>query len=114
MQVDDRVALPRLPLTSSDGFGNEDGGFLNKVENGGGLFPSHDGGPLPSNGDADANHRNIDAPKSVFGLTRSLPSSFRLMTRLGNILAVSSSAVFLLVVFPLLCRSALRVRPILT
>jgi len=53
-----------------------------------------------------------NATASVFGLpsylTRSLPSTSLLMKRLGRILAISSTAIFLLVVFPLLCRSAIR------
>lgn len=42
-----------------------------------------------------------------FSLARSLPSTSLLMKKLGHILAVSSSAIFLLVVFPLLLNSAI-------
>jgi hypothetical protein len=61
-------------------------------------------------------HRRDDddddgAPATIatsFGPSRSLPStSLLLMRRLGRALAVSSTAIFLLVVFPLLLRSAI-------
>ena len=42
-----------------------------------------------------------------FSLARSLPSTSLLMKKLGHILAVSSSAIFLLIVFPLLLNSAI-------
>jgi hypothetical protein len=42
-----------------------------------------------------------------FSLRHSLPSTSLLMKKLGHILAVSSSAIFLLVVFPLLLNSAI-------
>lgn len=42
-----------------------------------------------------------------FSLVRSLPSTSLLMKKLGHVLAVSSSAIFLLFVFPLLLHSAI-------
>lgn len=50
----------------------------------------------------------LDAKSSKpFNLVRSLPTTSLLMKKLGHVLAVSSSAIFLLFVFPLLLHSAI-------
>ncbi|KAL3763554.1 hypothetical protein ACHAW5_008097 [Stephanodiscus triporus] len=56
--------------------------------------------------DGSGGHRD-DIPVATFSLSRSLPSTSLLMKRLGRVLALSSTAIFLLVVFPLLLRSAI-------
>jgi len=122
------VALLRLPPPSSDGFDDEDYGFSSNEEkkdgsssadygngnrnNSGPLYPQ-DNGPLNSslpnnNNNNDRKASSASTTNNVFSLTRStLPSTSLLMKRLGHILAVSSSAIFLLLVFPLLCHSAI-------
>ena len=53
-------------------------------------------------------HINLSRSSPLHHLKQSLPSTIRLMKKLAHIMAVSSSAIFLLVVFPLLFNSAVR------
>mmetsp|Transcript_3651 Transcript_3651/g.7987 ORF Transcript_3651/g.7987 Transcript_3651/m.7987 type:complete len:628 (-) Transcript_3651:83-1966(-) len=120
---DDRMALLRMPPPLSNGFdddddegnngygygfanaeekkdGSSDGRFANAIHN----SPLH----APNGSPSHINNNNVaTASSSVFRLTRSLPSTSLLMKRLGHIFAISSTAIFLLVVFPLFCRLAI-------
>ena len=53
-------------------------------------------------------HTHLSRTSPLHHLKKSLPSTIRLMKKLSHIMAVSSSAIFLLVVFPLLFNSAVR------
>ncbi|KAL7548431.1 hypothetical protein ACHAWF_011721 [Thalassiosira exigua] len=113
----------------------EDYGFSDeeKKDGGGGLLPADDDGdyfsPLhPPASDGAAAPRGEgsrggsgvrpdggggDKPSSSvllghFGLRHSVPSTLLLMKRLGKVLLATSSATFLLVVFPLFVRQAVR------
>lgn len=110
------MALLRMPPPSSS-FDVEDYGFSsNEEKKDGGLSAENDfagdGGssPLHSPGGLIPNNDNSSGMQSsasaVFGVTRSLPSTSVFMKRIGHILAVSSSAIFLLLVFPLLVNNA--------
>jgi len=68
--------------------------------------------PPLSNGFASEQH-NIISPNGLssmlnpFNLRRSLPTTSLLMKRIGKTIAISSTAIFLLIVFPLLFNSAI-------
>jgi len=53
-------------------------------------------------------HTSLSRANPLHHLKKSLPSTIRLMKKLSHIMTVSSSAIFLLVVFPLLFNSAVR------
>ncbi|KAL7537082.1 hypothetical protein ACHAXR_008069 [Thalassiosira sp. AJA248-18] len=123
LEEDDRMALLRMPPPSSSsdyGF-DEDYGFSNEekkdaasgsTSNGLGHDHASNSSPLHSPGggpldDLFSKKTSTVTTAAVFSLTRSLPTTSLLMKRLGHILAVSSSAIFLLMVFPLLCNSAI-------
>jgi len=120
---DDRVALLRMPPPSNIdnvdcdyGFSSpdeekKDGGSSNGTT---GILPTIEEN---NNGHYDRNNNNPSSfgqPHSQypqitqqFSLRRSLPSTSILMKRLGNILKISSSAIFLFIVFPILLHSAI-------
>ena len=68
----------------------------------------------PLSGFASEQHLNINrSPNGLssilnpFNLRRSLPTTSLLMKRIGKTIAISSTAIFLLIVFPLLFNSAI-------
>ena len=72
--------------------------------------------PPQSNGFASEQPNNINNSRSSnglssilnpFNLRRSLPTTSLLMKRIGKTIAISSTAIFLLIVFPLLFNSAI-------
>jgi len=60
-----------------------------------------------SNPSFSANSKQKSSSHISFRPARSLPKTLRLMKKLGNLFALSSSFIFLLVVFPLLLHSAI-------
>ncbi|KAL9182898.1 hypothetical protein ACHAXT_004177 [Thalassiosira profunda] len=123
LEEDDTTSsLLRQPPPSSRGFGDEEDYGLSNEEKkdgnstvgGGGInlddrFAEHGAGPGgPANCDTMSNGIKKSSSAAVFSLTRSLPSTSRVMKRIAHILAVSSSAIFILIVFPLLCNSAIQ------
>ena len=65
-----------------------------------------------SNGFASEQHNTISSNGlssilNPFNLRRSLPTTSLLMKRIGKTIAISSTAIFLLIVFPLLFNSAI-------
>ena len=68
----------------------------------------------PLNGFASEQHNNnnrssngLSSILNPFNLRRSLPTTSLLMKRIGKTIAISSTAIFLLIVFPLLFNSAI-------
>ena len=67
----------------------------------------------PLSGFASEQHNTISSSNGLssilnpFNLRRSLPTTSLLMKRIGKTLAISSTAIFLLIVFPLLFNSAI-------
>lgn len=116
---DDRVALLRMPPPSNIDNVDYDYGFSGEAKKDGSSISSSYGGGLitdeNNNGLNDINNTNaLFGPQqsqypqiNPFNLRRSLPSTSILMKRLGNILKISSSAIFLFIVFPFLLNSAI-------
>ena len=115
----DRLALMMQPpsaTTNSGGYpGDEDYGFSHEEKKDGSitdpsLHNTDDDGGLHNNSKKNNVQKSKTSSNSLiptFSLTRSLPSTSLLMKRLGHILAISSTAIFLLIVFPLLFNSAI-------
>jgi len=61
----------------------------------------------PDNNHNNANSNDSRSTSYMNGLVQSLPSTTQLMKRIGNLLAVSSTAISLLVIFPLLLHLAI-------
>ena len=85
---DGRPSLYPLPSPAKD-YANQNGG-----------------GPLHNNGNTTTIPKSTST-SAVFSLAQSLPTTSLLMKRLASLLALSSSAIFLLLVFPLLTKSAI-------
>ena len=108
---DDRIALLNMAPPSNNI--DCDYGFSSEEKKDGGLM--HDGNDNilhENNGDNDRNK----AKNTMFGPLYSqyhqinqtiLPNTSLLMKRIGNILKISSSAIFLFIVFPILLHSAI-------
>lgn len=123
---DDRVTLLRMPPPMVENDGPCDNGFSNEEKtlshsngamgsNGNYYLNRHSRRPQHSefNGSSSNHHQNplsnvgSKASNNPFNLSQSLLTTSLLMKKLGHILAVSSSAIFLLLVFPLLLNSAI-------
>jgi len=118
---DDRVALLRMPPLSNMDSVDSDYGFSSKEKKDGGSSYGHNNNESTTdetnNGLHTMNHNNSTSsfgplqPQysqiNQFSLRQSLPSTSKLMKRLGNILKISSSAIFLFIVFPILLHSAI-------
>ena len=106
---------PSATTNSGDGYPDEDYGFSHEEKKDGSitdpsLHHTDDGGGLHNNSKKNNVQKSKTSSNSLiptFSLTRSLPSTSLLMKRLGHILAISSTAIFLLIVFPLLFNSAI-------
>eukprot|EP00985_Skeletonema_marinoi_P000408 scaffold143_cov109-Skeletonema_marinoi.AAC.2 len=115
---DDRVALLRMPPPSNIdnvdcdyGFSSpdeekKDGGSSNGTNN---ILPTIEENNGHNNNPSSFGQPHSQYPQITqqFNLRRSLPSTSILMKRLGNILKISSSAIFLFIVFPILLHSAI-------
>jgi len=114
---DDRVALLRMPPPSNIdnvdcdyGFSSaneekKDGGSSNGTNN---ILPTIEENRNNNNPSSFGQpHSQYPQITQQFSLRRSLPSTSILMKRLGNILKISSSAIFLFIVFPILLHSAI-------
>ena len=130
---DDRVALLRMPPPSNDNIDYDYGFSSNEEKKDGGGSSSNNGNNISSmlptideennNGNTNNNYMRGDNNNNSFGppshsqypqinqssssLRRTLPSTSILMKRLGNILKISSSSIFLFIVFPILLHSAI-------
>ena len=118
---DDRVALLRMPPPSNDSVDCHHYGFPSEEEKkDGGSNGNNNNTHLPTNTDENNGHNRNNSnafglPQHTqqhpqinqFSLRRSLPSTSILMKRFGDILKISSSAIFLFIVFPILLHSAI-------
>jgi len=118
---DDRVALLRMPPPSNDNIDCDYGLSSNEEKKDGGssnvnnsMLPTiEENNGLHHYNTRGDNNNSFGPQHSQYpqinqsSLRRTLPSTSILMKRLGNILKISSSAIFLFIVFPILLHSAI-------
>ena len=102
---DDRVALLHMPTPSNiddynDGFSSSNNNEEKKDGNNNIITDDY----VHNNSQSS---QQYPLPSSSFSLRQSLPTTSILMKRIGNILKISSSAIFLFIVFPILLHSAI-------